>query len=124
MGRVFIPQIPTRIRMDHSTGKPVMKDGKPVRDPFDMSVASAFGELQEPIFPPWGVPLAPVQYMATIRKNLSDYSDDDSICAVGDPAATAVMAAVAAAVNRGRFAILRWDGRTKQYVRLNFDIHR
>lgn len=111
MGRVFVVQIPRR--RDKRTGEWVQ---------FDISVASVYGTLESPLFGEKGAEFVTAPGVSILRSRLKDFSDDDTIMAIGDPAAIAAACAVAADMNRGRFSVLRWDGRTRQYVKLDFNI--
>lgn len=110
MGRVYVVQVPRR--RNPETGEWIE---------YDISPASAYGMLQEPLFGRQGAEFTTAPAVARVRQQLKDYCDDDSILALGDPAAIALVAAVAAQYNRGRFSILRWDRSTRQYMRLPFD---
>ena len=110
MGNVFVVQVPRR-RNPRTGGW----------EEYDISVASVYGALQEPLFGRKGAEFTTAPAVAKIRRALKDYCDDDSILALGDPGAIAITAVVAAEMNRGRFSILRWDGRARQYVRLVYN---
>jgi len=127
MAKVFIPSIPYRIERDPATNKPK-------RDPVtgevikhaavDITVASIYGRIDdEPIFNGHGVPpAASKNNVNQVRRRLRDFDpDEDSIIAVGDPVAVALCCAVAVR-DFGGFSILRWDGRTRQYVKMAFSI--
>jgi len=109
MGKVFVVQLPRR--RNPQTGE---------FEEYDISIASVYGTLQPPLFGRKGAEFTTVPAVHKIRSELKDYCDDDSILALGDPAAIAVTACVAADMNRGYFSMLRWDGRTRQYVKLDF----
>lgn len=110
MNKVFVVQIPRK--RDHRTGD---------WTEYDISVASVYGALQPPLFDRMGAEFTTAPAVARIRSELKNYDDEDSILALGDPAAIAVTCTIAANNNFGRFSVLRWDGRTRQYVRLIFD---
>lgn len=110
MSKVFVVQLPRR--RNPRTGE---------WEEYDISVASVYGMLQQPLFDRKGAEFTTAPAVAKLKSELKDYCDDDSVLALGDPAAIAVTAVVAAEMNRGKFSILRWDGRTRQYVRLEFD---
>lgn len=110
MGRVFVVQIPRK--RDPRSGE---------WQEYDISVASVYGALQQPLFDRKGAEFTTAPSVAKIRSELKDYCDDDSVLALGDPAAIAVTCTIAANNNFGRFSVLRWDGRTRQYMRLSFD---
>jgi len=110
MGKVFVVQVPRR--RNPRTGE---------WEEYDISVASVYGALQPPLFGRTGAEFTTAPAVAKIRSELKNYCDDDSILALGDPAAIAITAVVAADMNMGRFSILRWDGRTRQYVKIDFN---
>jgi hypothetical protein len=112
MAKVYVVQVPKR--RDFETGRMV-----PV---VDISAAGKFGEMTQPLFPSNGVSFYTQNDVHAVRKLLKEYCDDDSILAVGDPAAIGLSMALAAEVNLGRVNVLRWDKRRREYVNLKFDL--
>ena len=113
MSRVFAPQQP--MRYDREVGDMVPS--------MDLSPAAEYGELTVMI--PWvgkDALLMTVPVVRKIRDAMRGFSDDDYILAVGDPGAIAVAGAVAAEMNRGRFRILKWDGRNHRYLEVPYDV--
>jgi hypothetical protein len=108
MGKVFVVQLPRRRNTSGNW------------EEYDISVASVYGILQPPLFGRKGVEFTTAPAVAEVKAKLAHYNDDDSILALGDPAAIAVVASIAADMNFGKFSILRWDGRSRQYVKLTF----
>lgn len=53
--------------------------------------------------------------VAWIERKLRDFSDDDYLLALGDPIAIGIACAVAAAVNQGRFKVLKWSRNEQDY---------
>ena len=112
MGRVFVVQVPRRF--EPRTQKMVE---------YDISSASAFGVIVgEPLFDRNnGMEFITKPAVHRVKKALKDYSDDDTILALGDPSAIALTCVIAAQMNRGKYSVLRWNGATRQYVQLNFE---
>lgn len=111
IGNVHVVQVPRR--REPRTGRWIE---------YDIRTAKAFGILQQPLFDrTQGCDFITKNAINRCREALADYSDQDSILALGDPAAIALTCVIAAQNNDGRFAVLRWDGATKQYVRLEFE---
>jgi hypothetical protein len=126
MPKVYIPSIPRRGKRD-SSGKLIIdpETDRPIFEPFiDFSVAAVYGELvEEPVFGYHGVVFAAMQdNVSQVRRHLRDFDpDEDSIIAVGDPVAIALCCSVAVRDFNG-YSILRWDGKTRQYIKMSFKI--
>lgn len=112
MANVYLVQQPTRY--DHDAGRRV--------NVHDISSASVFGEITSPLFPHFGASYLTQHDVHEVRKLLKDYSDDDCILALGDPAAIGLSIALASEINRGKFNVLRWDRNRSEYIKLSFDI--
>jgi hypothetical protein len=112
MNKVFIPQEPTR--RDPATGELVSI--------MNFALASKFGETVV-CLPPGRVALSTQPVVTRLREHMGQFSDDDFLIAVGDPSVLAMAAAIAASVNRGRFKMLKYDAKTKEYCSIQVDIH-
>lgn len=111
MGKVYIVQEP--LKRDQESGARV-----PL---FDFSPAAVYGELT-PLLGSNRSPLSPGPLVADVRSKLKNFNDADSILAVGDPVVIGIVVAVAAQVNDGRVAVLKWDRETRSYIRVAFNI--
>jgi len=112
MAKVYLVQMPpSRYNADIGRSEPV-----------DISSAASFGDITKPLFPRNGVSFFTQIDVQEVRKLLKDYCDDDSILLMGDPAAIALTASLAAETNRGKYSVLRWDRPRRQYMRMTFDI--
>ena len=122
MPQVYVPQLPRRRKTHH--GQPVKdSDGRDIWIEMDITVASVFGELREPVFLNTGVPPMSKDNVVRARHAMKDYNpDEDSIVAIGDPCAIALLTG-AAAIDHRKFSVLRWDNRVKQYIKLTFDFN-
>ncbi len=110
--RVFVPQQPMHYDPKVSDMVPSM----------DLGPAEKYGELR--IILPWvGKDAMFLAYpvVKKVRESLRDFSDEDYLLAVGDPGAIAVLGAVAAEVNDGRFRLLKWDRRERRYAVVQYD---
>lgn len=103
MPKVYVVQHPTRI--DRQTGQKVTMDITP---------ALAYGEL-ELLLPAGNVVLTPGPMMQELARKLKHFSDDDYLLPLGDPAAIGAACIEAAAANRGRVKMLKWDRETRKY---------
>ena len=56
-----------------------------------------------------------------LKNKLIDFSDEDYLLLVGDPAAIGLCCAIAASINGG-FSVLKWDRQEMTYYPVTFDI--
>lgn len=94
-------------------------DGR-VEVTMDLTPAAQFGELVYLLDDPRQI-LAPVPAVRDIRAKMRGFSEDDYILPVGSPAAIGAACAVASAMNGGRFRVLQWDRRERQYYVIQID---
>jgi hypothetical protein len=104
--RVFIPQVVSKY--DHAKEK--------MAPTYDFSPAAAFGQLVTILDDDVNVMML-ARLMPTIREALDDFSDDDFLLAVGDPA---VIAACAGLILRRRrtMKLLKWDRKLRIYINM------
>jgi hypothetical protein len=112
VNKVFIPQEPTR--RDSTTGELVSL--------MDFSTAGRFGETVV-CLPPGRVALSAQPTIQKLKDVMRDFGDEDFLIAVGDPSVIAMASAVAASNNCGRFKLLKYDGRSKEYITVQIDLH-
>ena len=86
-------------------------------DTIDISTAAEYGELHYMFPPTTNMRVVSMPLVQAARRQLKDYCDDDSILAIGNPVFMAVACAIAADMNRGRFAVLVWDRLQRTYIR-------
>jgi hypothetical protein len=65
---------------------------------------------------------APVPTVRKLRERLEEFSDDDYILPVGDPVLMSTVSMVAAEMNNGRVAFLKWDRIQRRYLVIRVDI--
>ena len=83
----------------------------------DKNILSAtdFGELQMILPARENMMFSPAPTVSKIKTALKDYSDDDYILCIGDPAAIGIAIHYALMANRQRVKILKWDRREYRY---------
>jgi hypothetical protein len=84
--------------------------------------ATKFGELKL-LLPAGQVTLSAGPTVSRLRKGLKEFSDNDYLLLIGDPAAIGIATAMAFNMNRGKAALLKWDRQEKQYYPINVNIH-
>lgn len=97
MNKVYVTTHPTRIDR---------RDG--VRRPIDITQAAEYGELVV-LLPEGMLSLTPAPTVRELRYGLRDFTDDDYLLPLGDPALIAMAGALCAFANNGRFKVLRWN---------------
>jgi len=112
MSKVYLVQMPKRRNI--VTGR--MEDAR------DISSASEYGEITQPLFPRFGASYFTQTDVHEVRKQLRDFGDDDCLLLLGDPAAIGLAVSLAAEVNRGCYSVLRWDRDRRQYMKLSFNL--
>ena len=124
MSKVFVVQQPVRrvsqedidrgYYTDKSLGKFVPR--------FDLSPASAYGDIELLLDSGviMGIAAAPV--IRTFKEKLQGYCSDDFILPTGDPVAMGLAIAIAANYNGGLVNILRWDRRERRYIKIKAEI--
>jgi len=80
-----------------------------------------FGRVEVLLNPGVHVVLSPGPLVKQMRAKLDDFNDNDYILPIGDPAAIAMAAAIAAEVNDGRFKLLKWDREFQKYYPVSID---
>ena len=100
MAKVYIPQV-----MD-----------------YNVRSAEKFGELTVMLPDNKQMILASGPLTFKLQQELKDFSDDDYLLLIGDPAIIAVCGAIVAKNNGGRFKVLKWDRNEKRYYDLEIDL--
>lgn len=108
MNKVYITHEPHRV------------ENGVIKSVFDMTPAAEYGEI-EVLMPAGASLLSTVPMVRTMRDRLYNFSDDDYLLPVGDPASIMAAGAIAAEINNGRVKILRWDRVTRRYIVVQID---
>lgn len=66
--------------------------------------------------------VSPVDIVENMRKNLRDFSDEDYILPMGDPAVIGIATTLAAHANEGRVKFLKWDRQERMYYVWSVDM--
>lgn len=101
--RVFIAQRPSFKATDGSWASK-----------YDLSPAERFGEIVEVLKP--GTIISLQDSVTSIMKALREFTDDDFVLPIGDPAASGLVTTAALFYNRGHVKILRWNRHASKYV--------
>jgi hypothetical protein len=112
MPKVYIVQ--EAMRRDPHTG-----DLRPVHD---FRPAAVYGELVT-LLGNERLTLSSGPVVHELTRKLRSFGDEDFLLAVGDPIAIGIATAVAARMNCGRVAMLKWDREARQYIKVNFDLN-
>lgn len=111
MKRVFVTQYPMR------------RDGQNNLVPVhDITPAAQYGAL-DILLPGGPVVLSTEHLVRTLKQKLADFTDDDYLLCMGDPAVIAVAASIASAKNGGRYRLLIWDRRSSTYLPVEVDLY-
>jgi hypothetical protein len=88
---------------------------------FNFKPAIKYGELR--VLIPHGMSLlSPVPLVRTLKEKLANFSNDDWLIAVGDPAIVATASIIAAQNNHWSIKILKWDRDLRDYIPVEIDI--
>ena len=104
-------------------------EGKPTvflvqENPF-ISVLSAadYGEIVVLFESGQQIMFSPQPAIRKLKRKLKDFSDDDYLLMMGDPAAMGIACCVAAEMNRGKFNILKWDKKAQRYYPVSVNLN-
>lgn len=89
----------------------------------NITSAMNFGELDVILPPNAQVAFSAVPTVRRIQRKLASFTDEDYLLFIGDPTAIAIVSAVAAEVNNGRFKCLKWDKQERRYIPIQVDLH-
>ena len=86
----------------------------------DLTPAAAWGEPVL-LLPNTQVLLCPETTLHTLREKLVTFDDSDYLVPIGDPVLMCAAATVAAQMNNGRVAYLKWDRKISAYIPIRTD---
>lgn len=66
---------------------------------------------------------SPQPAIRKLKRKLKDFSDDDYLLMMGDPAAMGIACCIAAEMNRGKFNILKWDKKAQRYYPVSVNLN-
>jgi len=108
--QVYVPQEP-RFRQPDGSWKTV-----------DMLQLLDFGSVEVLLEPGEQVTFNSAATVRRIAAKMLNYREQDFVVAAGDPVAIMIAGAFAAAANRGRFTILKWDRQERRYFKVPVDL--
>jgi len=85
--------------------------------------ASKYGTLEVVLPSKTNLMLTTAPAVRTVKRELSNFSDEDYLLLMGDPASIGLCCAVAAAVNSGRFKVLKWDRQSRDYYAVSLELY-
>jgi len=88
----------------------------------NITSASKHGELVA-LLPAGDIVLSPQPTVRRLRTALRDFNDDDFLLLMGDPVAIGLATAIAAEINVGKVAFLKWDRQEQLYYIVRADVH-
>ena len=104
-------------------------EGKPTvflvqENPY-ISVLSAadYGEIVVLFESGQQIMFSPQPAIRKLKRKLKDFSDDDYLLMMGDPAAMGIACCGAAEMNRGKFNILKWDKKAQRYYPVSVNLN-
>ena len=111
------------------TYKKEKTEGKPTvflvqENPY-ISVLSAadYGEIVVLFESGQQIMFSPQPAIRKLKRKLKDFSDDDYLLMMGDPAAMGIACCIAAEMNRGKFNILKWDKKAQRYYPVSVNLN-
>lgn len=106
---VFVVQ--KQMRFDNATGELVPRFST-------LEKAKKFGRL-EYLLSPSAHPFNPPNVIGDLHDKLKNFSDEDHLLLIGNPALIGMAAAVASHYNEGRIRLLQWSGRNSDYAEIS-----
>lgn len=102
---VYVVQNPHRLNRETQELEPM----------FDMAPAEEYGELVF-LLSPNAKPFDAASVGEQLDEGLEDFSDNDYLLLVGNPALIGMACAIAARWNEGTVNVLQWNGRERRYI--------
>ncbi len=90
----------------------------------NLTDAARYGDLVALLPPGEQVFLRPEDTINTLRRALRDFTSDDYLLAIGDPAAIAIASIVAVEASGGLFTMLKWDREHRKYYKIRLDMRK
>jgi hypothetical protein len=85
---------------------------------FDLSAAEKFGTL-EYLLSPTAAPFKSEAVIAELKDKLKDFTADDFLLLIGNPALIGFAVAIAAQFAEGHVSLLQWSGKDQRYITIN-----
>ena len=88
----------------------------------NISGATRFGRIRTLLPPNRQIVFSSAPTVARLREGLNEFSDDDYLLLMGDPAAIGIACSIASHVNDGKFKMLKWDRQEALYLPININL--
>ena len=85
--------------------------------------ARKYGDLQVLLPSNVNIVLSPSPTVRRLRESLKNFSSEDFLLLMGDPAAIGIACVIASECTVGKFSILKWDRIEKTYYPVNIQIN-
>ncbi len=85
--------------------------------------ATMYGTI-DILLPPGNVAFSSSPTIRRLRDKLRNFSDNDYLLLMGDPAAIAMAGAVASDANRGKLKLLKWDKQEMAYYVVEVSLYK
>ena len=85
--------------------------------------AQQFVDLVFLLPPQVQIGFSPGPMVNRMKRVLRDFTDQDYLLLIGDPAAMSIAAAIASQYNNGKFRFLKWDKREMKYYPIVVDLN-
>ena len=102
--------------------EPTLKRGDQFVPAFDLTPAAEYGEPIVLLQSPQSF-LSASMTVKLLREKLVDFSDEDYLVPIGDPALMCATAMVCSAANKGRVRMLKWDRKLQKYFPILVDLN-
>lgn len=89
----------------------------------NISSALQYGDIETILPPNAQVAFSVAPTVRRIQRKLELFTDDDYLLFIGDPTAIAIVSAIAAAKNSGRYKCLKWDKFERKYIPIQVDLY-
>ena len=89
---------------------------------YNVRSADKFGDLEVMLPDRQQIIFSAGPLVVELRKKLRDFSDNDYLLLIGDPAIIGVCCAIAAEYNNGKFKVLKWDKRDYRYYDIEINL--
>jgi len=89
---------------------------------YNVRSAEKFGDLKVMLPDNKQMILASGPITFKLKQELKDFSDNDYLLLIGDPAIIGLCCAIASDFNNGKFKVLKWDRNDKRYYDLEIDL--
>jgi len=84
--------------------------------------ARAYGDLKVLLPSNTNIVLSPAPTIRRLKEGLKNFTSEDYLLLMGDPAVIGLACAIACDINVGKYSVLKWDRIEKDYYPVEIDI--